>query len=414
MMRHSLSFIAGAIYQGDAREIADVIPDASIDLSIWSPPYHVGKEYERDVSFFEWKNLLRRTIEAHSTILAPGAFLVINIADILCFKDPNMPRIMAENISRRKVDITREQILEVWEKHPAYSRKQVAEALGCSEQTVDRRMKGNNIRGGKYQTQTRVKVVGGMLEEFALEAGLYLYDRRVWAKDPAWENSRWHTISYRAIDEFEYLYIFWKPGITKVDRSRLTREEWVEWGSRAVWHIPSVRANDDHEAKFPLELPRRVIRLFTEPDDLVLDCFVGSGTTAVAAAVEGRRFIGVDNDPRCIAMARKAYEEALRTASQLSLAGEETALLPNSTETGADATSVEGVMPERAVTAYRTQTASSFWPELVRERGGCEQAGKTVCQGEIEVYYVQRNPRNQVRPEAKVLCERHYTESGLR
>ncbi len=66
------------------------------------------------MSFFDWKNLLRRVIEAHASILKPGAFLAINIADILCFKDPDMPRIMAENVSRRKrSDITREMVLEV-------------------------------------------------------------------------------------------------------------------------------------------------------------------------------------------------------------------------------------------------------------------------------------------------------------
>jgi len=48
-----------------------------------------------------------------------------------------------------------------------------------------------------------------------------------------------------------------------------------------VWQIPSVRANDDHEAKFPIELPLRTIRMLTDPDEIVLDCFMGSGTTAV-------------------------------------------------------------------------------------------------------------------------------------
>ena len=309
-MKPDLSITTGAIYLGDAREIAGHIAPASVSLSVWSPPYHVGKAYERDMSFFEWKNLLRRTIEAHGTVLAAGGFLAINIADILCFKDADMPRIMAENVSRRRVSITKEQIMDAWGKHPTYTRQQIADLLGCSEQTVDRRMKGNNIRGGKYETQTRVKIVGGMLEDYAMEAGLYLYDRRVWVKDAAWENSRWHTISYRAVDEFEYLYVFWKPGITKVDRNRLTKHEWVEWGSRAVWYIPSVRANDDHEAKFPLELPRRVIRLLSDPGDLVIDCFVGSGTTAVAAALEDRCFIGLDNDPRYVEAARKAYSAA--------------------------------------------------------------------------------------------------------
>src|SRR5262249_60115911 len=142
------------------------------------------------------------------------------------------------------------------------------------------------------------------------EAGLYLYDRRVWVKDAAWENSRWHTNSYRSVDEFEYLYIFWKPGITKVDRQRLSQEEWVEWGSRGVWHFPSVRANDDHEAKFPLELPRRVIRLLTEAGDTVLDCFMGSGTTAVAAILEDRHFIGIDKMVKHVKLARRSCEAA--------------------------------------------------------------------------------------------------------
>jgi hypothetical protein len=103
--------------------------------------------------------------------------------------------------------------------HPEMNRYQIAALLGCSEQTVDRRLNGNNIRGGKSEPQTRVKLTGGILEECALEAGFYLYDRRIWVKDAAWENSRWHTISYRAVDEFEYIYIFWKPGVTKVDRA---------------------------------------------------------------------------------------------------------------------------------------------------------------------------------------------------
>jgi hypothetical protein len=52
-----------------------------------------------------------------------------------------------------------------------------------------------------------VKIVGGLIEEWALKAGFYPYDRRIWVKDAAWENSRWASLSYRAVDEFEYLYI---------------------------------------------------------------------------------------------------------------------------------------------------------------------------------------------------------------
>jgi len=303
------------IYFGEARTLAEHIIHDSVALSVWSPPYHVGKDYERDMTYLDWKSLMRRTIGAHSLILKPGGFLAINIADILCFKDPEMPRIMADNVSRRKrSDITREQVVAAWAGQPTASRKQIAEILGCSEQTVDRRMKGNNIRGGKYEAQTRVSLAGGMLEEFGREHGLFLYDRRVWVKDAAWENSKWHTMSYRAVDEFEYVYIFWKPGSTVVNRDRLTRDEWKAWGSRAVWNIPSVRVNDDHEAKFPLELPRRIIRLLSEPGDVVLDCFVGSGTSAVAAVLEGREFIGVDNSERYVQLATRAMDVAIHDA----------------------------------------------------------------------------------------------------
>ena len=308
------------IYEGDAREIARNIEPSSVALSVWSPPYHVGKAYERDVTFLEWKSLLRRVIEAHFVVLKPGGFLAINIADILCFKDTNIPRIMAENVTRwKRRDITREKVLEAMSRNPGASRYDIARILDCSEQTVDRRLKGNNIRGGKYEAQTRVKMVCGILEEFAYEHELYLYDRRVWVKDAAWENSRWHTMSYRAVDEFEYLLIFWKPGPTTVDKSRLTKDEWVAWGSRAVWTIPSVRANDDHEAKFPLELPRRAIQLLTDPGDLVLDCFVGSGTSAVAAIQEGRRFIGVELNPAYVQLAKIAMKSAIEQGFQTSL-----------------------------------------------------------------------------------------------
>ncbi len=299
-----------SIIEGDSSEVLRQIEPDSVACSIWSPPYHVGKEYEDGVSYEQWQGLLREVICHHKTILKPGGFLVINIADILCFKDPTMPRIMAENTSRRKSEVTREQILTVMQEHPDWNRNQIAKQLGCSEQTVDRRLKGNNIRGGKYATQTRVHLVGGFLEQMALDASLYLYDRRVWVKDAAWENSRWHTMSYRAVDEFEYIYIFWKPGPTLVDRSRLSKEEWTNWGSRAVWTIPSVRANDDHEAKFPLELPQRLIRLLTAPHDLVLDCFLGSGTTAVAAILEDRQYIGVEQERRYVELARRACAKA--------------------------------------------------------------------------------------------------------
>ena len=302
------------IYCGDSRILLRKIEPESIALSIWSPPYYVGKDYEKDLTFESWQKLIQDIIKYHFPIIKPGGFLVINIADILCFKDETMPKIMAENISRRKVNISREEILKIKTKNPDWNRYKLAEYFKCSEQTIDRRLNGNNIRGGKYQSQTRVHLVGGFIENAAAKAGFYLYDRRIWVKDAAWENSRWHTISYRSVDESEYIYIFWKPGISKIDRTRLTKEEWVNWGSRGVWQIPSVRSNSDHDSKFPVELPKRAIKLFTEPGEIVLDCFVGSGTTAVAAISEGRQYIGIDKEIKSANIAQKSIE-SLNTIS---------------------------------------------------------------------------------------------------
>lgn len=218
------------IYTGDARTLLPRIERDSVTCSFWSPPYFVGKSYEAYLKSYDaWATLMREVIDLHFRIIKPGGFVVINIADILCFPDPAMPRIPAENVSHRRSSVTRRDVLGAMKKHPNYNRYQLADLLGCSEQTVDRRLNGNNIRGGKYSAQTRVRLVAGQLEEWATRSGFYVYDRRVWVKDPCWQNSEWHTTSYRSVDEFEYLYFLWKPGTTTVDRSRLTAREWADW-----------------------------------------------------------------------------------------------------------------------------------------------------------------------------------------
>lgn len=302
------------VHEGDCRELMRHVKDDSVALSVWSPPYFVGKSYEEHLTYEDWEDLLRTVIAEHFRILKPGGFLAINIADILAFADKNLPRFQADVVSTKRSAVTRNMVLQAKLEHPDYNRHQLAKLLGCSEQTVQRRLDHNNVRGGKYKAQTRVKTVAGIVETFALESGLPMYDRRVWVKDPAWANSRWHSLSYRAVDEFEYVFIFWKPGITKVDRSRLSSAEWVEWGSRGLWNFKSVRANDDHEAKFPLELPKRLIQLFTEEGDLVLDPFMGSGTTGVAAIQARRTYLGFELLPNYASLANencRAAEERI-------------------------------------------------------------------------------------------------------
>ncbi len=300
----------GEIVQADSRQFLAEIPADSIDLSFWSPPYYVGKSYEQDITFEEWCGLISDVIRSHARVVKPGGFMAINIGDILCFPDESMPRFQADNIRRKKVLVTRDDILAVKSAHPSANRYQLAALLGCSEQTIQRRMEDNNVRGGKTATPTKVLLTGCMVSNWAEEAGFYLYDQRIWHKDPCWVNSKWHSNSYRAVDEFEHIYVFWRPGITECDRDRLNSQEWAEWGSRGVWSIRSVRRNDRHEAEFPEELACRVIKLLSPVGGVVLDPFVGTGTTTAVAKRLGRKWIGIDIDRDNVAMARERTNDS--------------------------------------------------------------------------------------------------------
>ncbi|MCD8297409.1 MAG: site-specific DNA-methyltransferase, partial [Prevotella sp.] len=114
------------IYNGDSRELLKRIKPGSISLSFWSPPYFLGKEYEKGISYEEWQGMLKEIIESHYNILKPGGFLVINIADILSFVDESMPRIMGLNPANRKCSVTLEMVLKAKREHPDYNRNQLA------------------------------------------------------------------------------------------------------------------------------------------------------------------------------------------------------------------------------------------------------------------------------------------------
>ena len=284
------------IYLGDSCQLLKDIEPESIALSFWSPPYFLGKEYEKGESYESWQHMLQTVIAEHYRILKPGGFLVINIADILS--------------ANRKCSVTKEMVLKAKEDHPEYNRYQIASLLNCSEQTIDRRLNGNNIRGGRYATGTHVKLVGGNLEQYAYDAGLFLYDKRIWKKDPAWANCKWTTNTLKAVSESEDLYVFWKAGEYVVNRDRLTPKEWREWGYRQIWEIASVRSNNVHPAMFPIQLASRVIKLYTDEGDVVLDPFLGSGTTAIAAIKLNRKFIGIEKMKQYFDIASKNVKEA--------------------------------------------------------------------------------------------------------
>ena len=297
------------IVAGDARSVLQTVPKESVDLSFWSPPYFVGKAYESHLTFQDWCALIQDVLDAHTRVIRPGGFMAVNIGDILCFPDETIPRFQADNVRGKKVGVTKADILRVKQQYPNASRHVLAAKLGCSEQTIQRRLEDNNVRGGKTAVATKVVLTGCHIVTWAEAAGLYLYDQRIWHKDPCWANNRWHSTSYRAVDEFEHIYIFWRPGISVFDRNRLTVDEWSAWGSRGVWNIRSVRRNHRHEAEFPEELASRVIRLLSKPSDLVIDPFVGSGTTTAVAKRLGRRWLGIDLDRHYVSMAQERTDD---------------------------------------------------------------------------------------------------------
>ena len=87
----------------------------------------------------------------------------------------------------------------------------------------------------------------------------------------------------------------------KIERiDTIENKEFVEF-TKSIWRFPTVSAKRiGHPAPFPEELPRRVIELYSFKGDIVIDPFVGSGSTCVAAEKSGRKFIGVDiNNDYC-------------------------------------------------------------------------------------------------------------------
>ena len=73
---------------------------------------------------------------------------MVNIADILCFRDEAMPGFQADNVARKTSPVTRADVVAAMESSPGANRHQLAAILGCSEQTVQRRLEGNNVRKG--------------------------------------------------------------------------------------------------------------------------------------------------------------------------------------------------------------------------------------------------------------------------
>jgi DNA modification methylase len=115
---------------------------------------------------------------------------------------------------------------------------------------------------------------------------------------------------------FEYIYVLQKPGKRRTsqsvrERSRLTLEEWRAW-CQQWWRVESISEKFGHHgAIFPVEIPYRLIRMYSYEGDVVLDPYAGTGATMLAADRCGRHSIGFEIDPRCRELIRRRLDYEL-------------------------------------------------------------------------------------------------------
>ena len=237
------------LYNGSSTAMT-AIPDRGVALAFTSPPYNVGKEYEDDMSIEAYLDLIGTVGAEVYRTLRPGGRYVINIANL--GRKPYIPlHAFFYEVHMQLGFLPMGEI--IWQK-----------AKGAS----------GSCAWGSWMS----------------------------AKAP------------RLRDLHEYLLVFAKQSFSRPDKglSDIERDEFMA-ATLSVWDIPAASARRiGHPAPFPVELAERVVQLYSYQDDVVLDPFMGSGTTCLAAARHSRRYVGYDIDPAyCeLAAARLATEIA--------------------------------------------------------------------------------------------------------
>lgn len=255
------------LFVGDAREMSDdQVVDRSVALMVTSPPYFAGKEYETDLaaghvpsSYVEYLEMLRDVFAVCLRKLEPGGRMAVNVA--------NLGRKPYRSLSADVISILQDDLgmllrgEVIWQK-----------AKGA----------GGSCAWGSFRSPQN-PVLRDVTERIII-ASKGRFDRAVKRAKRA-EMGLPHEPS---IETDEFL------------------EATID-----VWEIPSESATRvGHPAPFPVELPQRLMELYTYADDLILDPFVGSGTTALAAINTGRHYIGFDTEPEYIELAEQRLAAA--------------------------------------------------------------------------------------------------------
>lgn len=135
------------------------------------------------------------------------------------------------------------------------------------------------------------------------KAGFKYRTKIVWNKNQITSRTAWGSFKSPSnpniLSPFEYILVFYKDSPKKEgDKSKIdiTKEEFIEW-TNGIWSIGcESKKRVNHPAPYPEELCRRLIKFFSYVDDVILDPFMGSGTTAVACVNTNRRYIGFELD----------------------------------------------------------------------------------------------------------------------
>ena len=259
---------------GDARHM-DEVPPSSVALVVTSPPYFAGKEYEESLgekgipaTYLKYLDLLREVFGECVRKLEPGGRIAVNVA--------NLGRRPYRSLSADVIGILQDD-LRLLLRGEIIWLKQRGSSGSCAWGSFQR--PGNPVLRD--------------LTERVIVASKGRFDRAMPPK-------------LRARQALP-------------SESSMTREDFME-NTLDVWEIPPESATRvGHPAPFPIELPARLIELYTYRGDLVLDPFAGSGTSAVAAVRAGRHFAGYDLDESYIQLAEaRVGEERLRLASESS------------------------------------------------------------------------------------------------
>ncbi len=237
------------IIQSSAECMAE-LPDNSIHLMVTSPPYNVGKEYDADLTLVEYLSFLERVWAEVLRVLVPGGRACINVANL--GRRPYIP-------------------LHAW-------------------------------------------IADSMLRQGYLMRGEIIWNKAASASpSTAWGS--WKSATNPTLrDVHEYILVFskgmYKRGNPACRKSTISREEFLEF-SKSLWTFPAKSAQKvGHPAPFPVELPYRLMQLYSFEGDMVLDPFMGSGQTALAAIKAGRHYIGYEINPEYIRLAQDRIQKS--------------------------------------------------------------------------------------------------------